>query len=69
MTTDSLAIYPDCGTDRGYRKHIRNKTETCAGCKRAFADYMQKYRHDRGLSKGRIIPDAVIAKHGIKVQA
>ncbi|WP_427130390.1 hypothetical protein [Pseudarthrobacter sp. S9] len=66
-TKDGPAIYESCGTPSGYRRHLRNGTESCPGCKRAIADYMQTYRHDRGLSKGRLIPDSVLKKHGIKV--
>jgi len=27
-----------CGTDAGYRKHVREKTEKCGPCRRAHAD-------------------------------
>ena len=64
-----LAIYPNCGEPAGYRRHLRNGTETCPGCKRAIADYMQQWRHDRGISKARLIPDTVIKQHGIRVKA
>lgn len=62
-------IYSSCGTPSGYRRHKRNGNDACPACKRALADYMNKYRHDRGISKARLIPDAVIKQHGIKVRA
>lgn len=68
-TSEDLAIYGSCGSPAGYRRHLRNGTDACAGCKRAIADYMQEWRHSRGISKGRIIPDAVIKQLGIKVKA
>jgi hypothetical protein len=64
-----LAIYESCGKPAGYRRHLRNDTEACPGCKRAIADYMQEWRHSRGISKSRLIPDTVIKQHGIKVKA
>lgn len=69
MNEDNLAIYGSCGTPSGYRRHQRNDTEACTGCKRAQADYMQTYRHDRGINKARLIPDTVIKQHGIKVRS
>ena len=68
-TTEDLAIYGSCGTPSGYRRHLRNNTDACPGCKRAIADYMQKYRHENGISKARLIPDTVIQQHGIKVKS
>jgi hypothetical protein len=67
MSGKNLAIYTSCGSPAGYRRHLRNGTEACRGCKKAIADYMRQYRHDNGLSKGRLIPDTIIKAHGIKV--
>lgn len=67
--TKTLSIYPSCGTPAGYRRHLRDGTDTCPRCKKAIAAYMRQYRHDKGLSKARLIPDTIIQKHGIKVGA
>lgn len=67
--TKTLSIYPSCGTPAGYRRHVRDGTEKCPKCKKAIAEYMQRYRHEKGISKSRLIPDTVIQKHGIKVNA
>lgn len=70
-TPDGPSIFPECGTTKGYNRHQdrKNKTQACAPCKRAQANYMLQYRHERGINKGRIIPDALIKQHGIKVTA
>jgi hypothetical protein len=56
-----------CGTPQGYRKHIRDSTETCPRCRKAIAKYMRSYRHATGRSKHHIIPDAIVKQHGIQV--
>ena len=61
--------YESCGTPSGYRRHRRNDNEACTPCKKAQAEYMLQYRHDRGINKGRLIPDTLIKQHGIKVTA
>ncbi len=68
-TPDGPSIYPNCGDRSAYYRHLRNGTPTCRPCRDAAAAAMDEYRHKNGLSKARIIPDAVIEQHGIKVRA
>jgi hypothetical protein len=34
-----------CGTENGYEKHLRDKTVTCPGCRRAHTDAVLARRH------------------------
>lgn len=68
-TEPGPSIYPNCGTTDGYRRHQKHGTTTCAGCRSALAAYMQDYRHGNGINKARLIPDTIIKKHGIQVNA
>lgn len=47
---------PTCGTDNGYRAHIRNKETTCAPCRKAIAAYMREYRYRTGRVTQRLTP-------------
>jgi len=69
QTPDGPSIYPNCGDRSAYYRHLRNGTPTCRPCKDALAKSMNKWRHAKGINKGRIVPDTIIQKHGIKVNA
>ena len=71
LTPDGPSIYPNCGTRSGYYRHLNSKvkTQACRPCKNAAAAAMDKYRHETGITKARVIPDTVIKQHGIKVRA
>lgn len=69
LTPDGPSIYHDCGTPTAYNRHLKDKTQTCRPCKDARAEAMDAWRHKNGHVKGRIVPDTVLAKHGIGVKA
>lgn len=68
-TPDGPSIYKDCGTSAAHGRHGREGTPRCRRCKKWKNAQMMAYRHNKGLSKARLIPDTVIQKHGIKVGA
>jgi hypothetical protein len=69
LTPDGPSIYENCGKPAAYYKHLRHGTPTCRPCKDAIASKMDTYRHENGIVKSRIISDAVIQQHGIRVKA
>lgn len=71
LTPDGPSIYPECGTVKGYQRHInkKNRTQPCRPCKDASAKAVDKWRHENGHVKARLVPDTVLHKHGIKVGA
>ncbi|MCO4257366.1 hypothetical protein [Pseudarthrobacter cellobiosi] len=69
LTPDGPSIYPNCGDRAAYYRHLRNGTQPCRPCKNALAKSMDEWRHSTGKVKSRVISDAVIEKHGIKVRA
>jgi hypothetical protein len=68
-TEPGPSIYPDCGTLTAAGRHQRERTKMCQPCRDKKAKYMRNYRHGNGINKARLVPDAVIKKHGIKVTA
>lgn len=69
LTPDGPSIYPNCGTTTAYSRHGKEKTQPCRKCKDAAAAAIDEWRHRTGKVKARVISDAVIEKHGIKVRA
>lgn len=71
LTPDGPSIYPECGTVKGYQRHInkKNRTQPCRPCKDAAAVSIDEWRHRTGRVKSRVIPDTVLHQHGIKVGA
>lgn len=68
-TPDGPSIYPDCGTTKAYSRHLKTKTQACRPCKDARAKATDAWRHKNGHVKHRLVPDAVLEAHGIRVSS